>query len=486
MGKVVFANFDTYLDLYGYVAQKPRAKNDVVSYLTGKDGRSESTAKTQVRNAVEGKVSCAKVENGIVSFDVELFKESLQNLCESVGLVATIEPRPTKKAKPEDSIATVKDGHSPDYMRMKKIAGDAEGMLKEMKSLVDQKDQEIIRLSEELKKRSSDTILAAMKQKVLVAGSVEVKPEEKFKRDFFLLSPEKLLDVSDLVSRYGGVVDSPYEPVFSIEKELNEENYIRRIYKQLFGGKLLANRVEEQDRFPKVLKEEPEKDKWVKRKSVSKAEIEKNRLESANGILSLTNISNQVKLSLYAAWFDKDDPELWELLEYAGEHGINADYVIRLLEKPREFHNYRTLRGLLMQASKASEAHIKKEAAMELISGEWYVEALYGGEKCKFKMVPVNELERFKKVLLEYHTEEAAEILETILSGNISVAGNGEKNSELFCANSNETDSEVQIKAPTFLHQMEADIGVDCHVPIDDEEVYEQFKEMEGAKDGTE
>lgn len=40
-------------------------------------------------------------------------------------------------------------------------------------------------------------------------GTASSKPAEKFKRDFFLDSPERLLDVDDLVSRYGGVIDSP-------------------------------------------------------------------------------------------------------------------------------------------------------------------------------------------------------------------------------------------------------------------------------------
>ena len=485
MENVIFANFDTYLDMYEYVAQKPRAKNELVEHLTGMHDRSESAAKQQVRNAAQGKITCIGLEEEQLVFDVEKFKNTINELCSVVGLVAVIESKPTRKAKPEDSVPVVKDGHSPGYKKMKKSADDAEGKIRALRKLLEKRDEEIKALKEQLEHLTDETILKAMKQKVLVAGSAEVKPEEKFMRDFFLLSPKKLLDVSDLVSKYGGEIESPYEPVFSADKELTEENYIKRIFKQLFGGELLKRRVEEQDRLPNVEKVEPDEEKWVKRSSINRVEIERNRLESVNEILSLTEISNQVKLSLYAAWFYKDDPEMLELLNYAGEHGINADYVIRLLEKPKEFHNYRMLRGLLMQASKASEAHIKREAAMELISGEWYVEADYCGEKCRYQMVPMTELERFKEVLSQYHTKEAIEILEGILSGNTMVSQKKEELSEPVCTNDKE-DIDSQIQPPDFLHQKEQASGVDCHVDLDDEVIFEQFEEEGGNKDGAE
>lgn len=58
MENVIFANFDTYLDMYEYVAQKPRAKNELVEHLTGMHDRSESAAKQQVRNAAQAPLFC--------------------------------------------------------------------------------------------------------------------------------------------------------------------------------------------------------------------------------------------------------------------------------------------------------------------------------------------------------------------------------------------------------------------------------------------
>lgn len=139
---------------------------------------------------------------------------------------------------------------------------------------------------------------------------------------------------------------------------------MQRIGRILFKGKLFQSRLEEQERLPVVCALDPKEDAWVKRDSINRVEIEKNRLQSINIILAMGGVTNQMKLSLYAAWFDGVDPEMVELLNYAGELDINANYVIRLLEKPKEYRNYRTIRGLLKQAKMASEAHIKRE--------DWY------------------------------------------------------------------------------------------------------------------
>ena len=101
MENVIFANFDTYLDMYEYVAQKPRAKNELVEHLTGMHDRSESAAKQQVRNAAQGKITCIGLEEEYLVFDVEKFKNAINELCSVVGMVAVIETKPTRKAKPE-------------------------------------------------------------------------------------------------------------------------------------------------------------------------------------------------------------------------------------------------------------------------------------------------------------------------------------------------------------------------------------------------
>lgn len=255
-------------------------------------------------------------------------------------------------------------------------------------------------------------------------------------------------------------MESLYRPIFSADKELSVENYDRKISRSLFGGKLLRRKAEEQERLSKVLLEETEDGSWVKRKNISLSEIEKNRLESINEIISMEGVTNQVKLSLYAAWCDKADPRVQDILKYAGEHDINAEYLIRLLEKPKEYHNVRSLWGMVMQAQMASEAHIKREAAMELISGDWYVEAMYGNKICKFQMVPVTELEEFYKALSEHRADEARQILGEVLSRKYI----------------DEPDAEEQIaQAPNFIHELMENAGVDYHTPIDEDSFDDGF-----------
>ena len=60
------------------------------------------------------------------------------------------------------------------------------------------------------------------------------------------------------------------------------------------------------------------------------------------------------------------------------------------------------MRGFLRQACKASEAKMKRAAAMELIAGEWYVMAMYNGKPCKFQMVPVDEILELRTALVEH------------------------------------------------------------------------------------
>ncbi len=478
MDGIIFANLDTYPELYEYAAQQPRAKNEVVDYLVDSVGKVRKTVNLQMKSVEDGKISFLSMREGQVIFDHELFEKVVSELCQRFGYEVMLEKKSKKRHVPEDDVPTVKGGHSPQYQAMKEKADSVDALVREYEQQLAAKDKAILEkdskiaemllyrdrkiseLTDALQRKVDDQILECMDQKVLVVGTMEIKPEEKAKRDFFLLSKPGLLDVDDLMSRNGGQMESPYRPIFSADKELSVENYDRKISRSLFGGKLLRRKAEEQERLSKVLLEETEDGSWVKRKNISLSEIEKNRLESINEIISMEGVTNQVKLSLYAAWCDKADPRVQDILKYAGEHDINAEYLIRLLEKPKEYHNVRSLWGMVMQAQMASEAHIKREAAMELISGDWYVEAMYGNKICKFQMVPVTELEEFYKALSEHRADEARQILGEVLSRKYI----------------DEPDAEEQIaQAPNFIHELMENAGVDYHTPIDEDSFDDGF-----------
>ena len=311
MDMKIFNNMDTYFDVYACLAQKPRAKNELQDLLINK-GKPKSTAKTHVAKAEKGELGFVTGSNGQLRFETEQFKETITQLCKEMGLTVSFDDKPKKKPTPEDAIAAVTVSHSPEYIKAKQMADQAAGVIKDLKNELSQKDKQIATLSAELEKRAIADTVSQMNQKKLVIGTAQFKPDGALEADFFTDAKKKLLDVSGLVSRNGNKDTDVSEGA----TELNEENYLKRIARTLFNGNLLRLIADGNN----VMGEK------------SKPDSEKERLESINEILRMENVPNQVKLSLYALWF-KGDSEMENLLNYAGEHCINADYVIRLLKE---------------------------------------------------------------------------------------------------------------------------------------------------------
>lgn len=449
----IFNNMDTYFDVYSCLAQKPRAKNELLALISEK-GAAKSTAKAHVQKAEKGDLGFISVKNGLLCFDADQFKEMLSELCKEIGLVISFEEMHRKKPKPEDSIASVTVSHSPEYKKAKQAADSATATIRDLKKEISQKDDQIKTLAAELEKKAVTEAVKALSEKTLVIGTAQFKPDGVFEEDFFTNANAKLLDVSSLVSRFGN------EKSDSKAEELCNENYLTRIAKILFGGNLLRNMLDEKE---------------VSGGSASMvSDKEKERLESINQILKDDTLPNQVKLSLYAQWF-KGDSEMQKLLEYAGDHCINANYVIRLMEKPKEYQNQKTMRGMMKQAMKASEAHIKKEAALELIAGEWYVEAEYDGEMTRFRMVPDSILERIKNTSLQYHGENLVNLIDAVLLENTGVDEGSAKKAERLYMNSNVQKEDIEV--PGFVHAADGD--VDVHVAVDEDVVMDDFEEVD-------
>ncbi|MDD3138696.1 MAG: hypothetical protein PHX08_06970 [Lachnospiraceae bacterium] len=491
----IFDSLSTYWMIYLYLTSGSMPRDDVCKYLK-ENGKGVTTAKEHTKKAAEGVLPFITCQDDKLVLDMSGVTEFIKELALTFQFEAILEPKRKKKKQPEDGYTALTNSHSPAYIKQMHEANSAKNRVQELEDEITRKNEEIEKLKKQYSDKVDDAVLESMDAKVIVIGSAKVKPPERFQRDFFLADPGKLLNVEELVSKYGGEINSPYEPVFLAEKELTTSNYLQRIGQQLFKGKFLKARLEEQDRLPIVNNPKDSDVTWVKRDSINKVEIEKNRLESVNAILAMDGISNQIKLSLYAAWFEGVDPEMVELLNYAGEQDINANYLIRLLEKPKEYRNYRTIRGLLQQAKKASEAHIKREAALELICGEWYVEAEYKGKPCRFQMMPVNEMQAFMELLQKHQTEKALTVLNQMLiekrkadfehgdiDGQILVTGESEENKA-----ENVQKKDVQIEPPDFLHEKEKDSGVNCHPKINEDDAYEGFSEPEqkGGSNGKE
>jgi len=453
MDMKIFNSLGAYFDVYSSLAQKPKSKNDLLLDLTNQ-GAVKSTAKSHVAKVVSGDLDFISNKNGLFCFEPEPFKELISEICTGLGLKVSFEDIHKNKSKPEDSIASVTVAHSPEYIKAKQAADSAATTIKELTKEIEKRDAQISALVMELEKNAVVNAAAEIPGKRLVVGTSNFKPDGVFEEDFFTNDETKLLDVSSLISRYGN--ESPV--IDSDAKELCEENYLKRIAHTLFGGNLLKNMLQK--------KELPQNE------DLSGCDYEKKRLESVNQILEAENLPNQVKLSLYAQWFNGDS-EMQKLLDYAGEHCINANYVIRLMEKPKEYQNYKTIRGMMMQAMKASEAHIKKEAALELIAGEWYVEAEYDGQITRFRMVPDSTLEKIKNTSLQYHGENLVKLIDQLMLENKGVVKPSSKKAERLLINSSSQVNDI--KVPGFVHAGDGD--VDIHVAVNEDAVLDDFAE---------
>ena len=129
----------------------------------------------------------------------------------------------------------------------------------------------------------------------------------------------------------------------------------------------------------------------------NRKEILRNRFISLNKIIKSDKLTNQEKLMMYAMNAEYHNTNVERLLNYAGEHCINADLLIYILEDPDVCSTYENTVGFLSQFAQASEFKMKLELARELIEGKWYITAEYDGKKTKFQLVPIDEINELRK-----------------------------------------------------------------------------------------
>ncbi len=346
MDSKIFGNLSTYFEMYVCLSKCPLSRESLVRKMK-EAGKKSSSVSDHVNKAISGDIAFISGTEEKLVLNQDALAQFLSEACNELNLEAQIQSK--KKQKPEDQIASVTRAHSPAYKDMQVQLNTANNELKKMEQQVAEMTDVIMQLEKDKRKKVSAAIAREMGKKVLVPATVKSIPPSILATDFFLESPGKELDESVLVSKTGGVLDSIYQFAKDEPPEITEETYWNRIVARFKSGKLFEKRLADQEQL--------EKETDVKKES-----LDSNRIKSLNMLLADEHMDNQTKLSTYAFWYFNDDPEMEDLLVFAGEHGINANYVIRLLEKPEEFRNYRTMRGFLKQVQMASEAHIKREA----------------------------------------------------------------------------------------------------------------------------
>lgn len=437
-------NFATYMGVYEYLSRGSYTTAEVTKHLS--KAINPKTAQKHCQKAAEGELDFISLNNDDkLVLDKSALIGYLLDFCKVLNLEADIHTK--SKKKPEDKIASITNSHSKDFQNMKAKYNEANKRIKELEKLLSAKQKR-------REKKVAKTIVSCMNSKVLVTASVKAESKEAIEEDCFLASPEMQMDPVKSLSKCGGELNSIFTVSDSPEKELTENNYISWICKPFQKGL----------HFIKRFKDE----KAASDSSDTKCDLDENRSKSIQLLLSNKNLTNQAKLAIYAFWYFHDDPEMEELLRLAGRYGLHADSVIQILEQPKEYRNYKTVRAFLQQIMMSSEAEIKLEAARELLCGDWYITAEYCGKTCRFKLMPVEELEEFVSLLNETRLSEASIKLEELLAWKST------------CGQSDHKLEKEDIEAPDYVKEASNIPG--AHEPIDEESTLSDFEESEADR----
>ncbi|MCR5338854.1 MAG: hypothetical protein K6E75_09860 [Lachnospiraceae bacterium] len=294
--------------------------------------------------------------------------------------------------------------------------------ISELEDIVEEQDGIIRELKSKTEGFDSTLLKTEIEQKVLVASSIEVGPQENVNDDIFLDDPKKLLDAEKLVSLYGGKLDSFYEIEPTDEelelagkkkkdeagRELTLDNYRRRLMNRFGGGRLFQKRADDIRQakefegrhgkiFPESFKEMYKPDDESTPRQRERNRYLKNRFETLNRIIECNEYTNQEKLMLFALNGEYRYTDMEKYLVMAANYCINANFIIYILQNPNICETYDQMRGFMMQFASASEFRMKLDLARELIAGKWYITGEYNNKKTRFQLVPIEEFNELRQ-----------------------------------------------------------------------------------------
>ena len=470
----------TTLEKYGYiyhmVGMNPITRKELREKIKKDSPKmSETTLKKYSDAPFDGAYPMFVVKEDKATLDITAFRSFIEELCKYVGTDAAVlftgpAPAPGGRKGDNPQIAKVPNkAENPQILierkkntELSKQIADLEKQIEELR-LVNQK---IV----------ADSVLANMSKEVNIS-TVRVFGKA-VEEDIFLHNVSDVLGEVRDVSKVGGIRQSFYVKDSDKTKELTVQNARSKVAEILFRSKF----------FEKLFHDSCAYEKKVSGKvDITTTQMEANRRKSIELLLSDDKLSNRAKLALYAGWHEYHGTEMEDLLNYAGDHCLDANYVIRLLEKPDVANNYQNVRGFLRQACKASEARMKREAAKELIAGEWFVIAEYNGKPCRFQMFPVEELLYFEKLLRKgLHPKAVLEIDKLLGTYKKSAFVDADPEKELVVRSAGymDLDAEYYAEASRMIHQYEEMSGIDANVPIEEDGSSDDFKEYEEGSHG--
>lgn len=206
-----------------------------------------------------------------------------------------------------------------------------------------------------------------LERKVLVASTIEVGPEEKMSDGLFLVDLEYYLDVDACVAKYGGELDSFYEELESDDPgkkgfdpggELTERNYALRTMKTVGTRRFFSKRIRDNKEVAEFEQSYGSVSPVSDKRQEKRKEILRNRFISLNKIIKSDKLTNQEKLMMYAMNSEYHNTNVERLLNYAGEHCLNADLLIYILEDPDVCTTYENTVGFLSQFAQATYGNL--------------------------------------------------------------------------------------------------------------------------------
>ena len=470
----------TTLEKYGYiyhmVGMNPITRKELREKIKKDSPKmSETTLKKYSDAPFDGAYPMFVVKDDKATLDITAFRSFIEELCKYVGTDAAVlftgpAPAPGGRKGDNPQIAKVPNkAENPQILIERKKNTELSKQIADL-------EKQIEELRLENQKIVANSVLANMSKEVNIS-TVRVFGKA-VEEDIFLHNVSDVLGEVRDVSKVGGIRQSFYVKDSDKTKELTVQNVRSKVAEILFRSKF----------FEKLLHDSCAYEKKVSGKvDITASQMDANRRKSIDLLLSDDKLSNRAKLALYAGWHEYHGTEMEDLLNYAGDHCLDANYVIRLLEKPDVANNYQNVRGFLRQACKASEARMKREAAKELIAGEWFVIAEYNGKPCRFQMFPVEELLYFEKLLRKGLYPKAVLEIDKLLGTykkSAFVDADPEKELVVRSAGYMDLDAEYYAEASKMIHQYEKMSGIDANVPIEEDGSSDDFKEYEEGSHG--
>lgn len=429
-----------YFEIYRCIGEEKVSLKEL--QIRSEKVMAKSTSEIKIRDVKNGMVEMIIQEGDNYTIDYMALRSFVEDLCKMLGTDAYVlfsGPVPEVKGKQKLECLTEVE-QTKESGQLKKQKAEIEKLKSKIKEYEKKMNDDVIKLC--------DSIVKSIDSKVLIPETA-IGIGEAFDEDIFYYTPDQIMGKQESVVVTGGVVNSTYNEILDPQKDMTVKNIWGRIASKLVKSRFFEKRYTDEE---VAIKENTPDNR-----------ITDNRRKSIENLLS-ANVDNQIKLALYAGMYEYRGTEMEDLLNFAGDKGLEANYVIRLLENPGKFNNYYNVRGFLRQVCKGSEARMKRVAAMELISGEWYVLAKYKGQLCKFQMVPVNELLEFRSALLEHSPEKVLFQLEKMLGEYRKasfVDDDPEKDIEVEDVGFVPIDSEKFKAAMRLIHQHELPSGTD-------------------------